>query len=281
MSKELIEAINTYDFPTMNKVTEKGRLDVASLLAAFAERPTEERLKMVNFLAGYATHGSPRADAVAGLVQLCGDSDREVYAEAVSVVVRRVPDDLARDHADELMRVIEAHREDDTSAWLAAKLGSARARNMVAERRVAPHMDPVERDLVLGKLGDAEAEQTSIARYQSAMDPKADYDETDTKTWTVNMGRMGTPAAVRALARDLRHPGIYIYGHGSKRMVRTDVVLGLAEAFPQEPVLQLELTSNEHYARIEEWAEKKFGITWTSPRPPYVHQAPSPTFPPP
>ncbi len=280
MSKELIEAIRNYDYATMNKVEEKGNLDVPSLLAAFAAESTDDRVKMIKFLAGYGTYGSLRADAVAALVELCGDPDHDVFAEAASALVHRVPDENVRDHGVELMLVIEARREDDISAWLAAKLGSARARQMVRERRVAPNMHPVERDLVLGKLGDAEAERASIARYQSVMAPKAHYSGTDTRTWALNMGRMGTATAVLALARDLRHPGVYIYGHGTKFMVRTDVVLGLTVAFPGEPVLQLELTSAEDYARIEAWAVQKFGVTWSSaPPPPYVHLVPAPTYP--
>ncbi len=274
--KELIQAIATGDIYNMS--IRGAIIDVPSLVATFAGRPVEERVNLVHFLRSHLGRTNDiRADMMAGLVQLCGDPDYKVYTVAVSVVVSDVPDDFARDHAAALMRVVEAHPEDSTSAWLAAKLGSARARRMVAERRVAPGMWAVERDIVLGKLGDTEAEMASLARYHQAMDPQGDLLEAE--RWTQYMRRMGTAAAVIALARDLRHPGVYIWGHGSERMVRADVVTALAGIFPREPVLQQELTSNEHYARIEAWAERKFGVTWSTPSPPYVHEAPSPTYP--
>ncbi len=277
MSKELIEAIATGNITTYIKTLRQGGIDVPSLLALFAERPPEERVNLVTFLARY---GGPvfdvRPDALASLVRLCSDPDHDVYAEAASIVAHEVPDDLVRDHAADLMRVIEAHPEDDTSAWLAAKLGSARARRLVVEDKVAPRMDPIERDLVLGKLGDAEAEQNSLARYHQAMDPEGDLD--DTPMWTWHMGRMGTPAAVLALARDLRHPGVYHWVHGTNRTVRGDVVAGLAAAFPRETVLHEERTSNDDYVRVEKWAERKFGMTWPAPRPKYLHPAPAPRY---
>jgi hypothetical protein len=266
----------------MNELVRQGDLDVASLVAAFAERPTEERLRMVGFLAGYGRerpYNEARAGAVAALVQLCSDPDPEVYREAASMLAHRVPDLLVRDHAAAVMHVIEEHREDDTSAWLAAKLGSARGRRLVRERRVAPRMAPVERDLVLGLLGDAEAERRSVDRYHAAMDPEGDLDETG--TWTGNMARMGTPAAVLALARDLRHPGVYTTTNRMRFVVRAEVVSALAYIYPQEPALHQDLTSSEHYARIEEWAEQQLGLTFSEPRPPHVSVRPGPKYPPP
>jgi hypothetical protein len=280
MSEQLIHAIATADGASVDKLLRRGvDVEVPSLLVAFAQRPIEERLELVEFFARYGSTKDSfmvlHTDAVAGLVGLCRDPDHVVYTEAVSFVAYRVPDDLARDHAAALMRVIETHADDETSAWLAAKLGSARARHLVVEGRVAPGMDRVERDLVLGKLGDYAAEQRSLERYHVAMDPEGDLLESH--AWTQNMGRMGTARALIALARDLRHPGVYNWRRGSVRLVRADVVLGLAEAFPREPLIHQELTENEHYARVEEWAEQRLGVTFSEPRPPDVREA-SPTF---
>lgn len=174
------------------------------------------------------------------------------------------------------MRVVEAHPAELSSAWIAAKVGTERARQLIESGEVAPRLDGVERDLVLGKLGVEEAEARSLARYREAMDPKGDL--LNTREWTRRMGHMGTAKALLYLAQDLRHPGTYVRGHGSKRMVRADVLRGLVLAFPRETLLQTELTSNASFEPIEAWAEKRLDVRWTTERPPYVHEAPSSRF---
>ncbi len=199
-----------------------------------------------------------------------------MYREAAFVLAWRVHDDLARNHAADLMPLIEKHHDLESIGWLAARLGSERARCLIAEGKIAPRMQSVHRDLVLGKLGDREAEQRSLERYHKAM--MRDGELEDVQTWTAHMGSMATAAAVLALARDLRHPGTYAYLHDVERMVRADVLNGLSRAFPYDVELHQEFTSNEDYGCAERWAEMRLGVTWSEPRPPYVHEVPSSTF---
>ncbi len=255
--------------------------DIApKLVDAFRSRTPMERGRLASVLGDLGVMDASRnivhPVVVSALASMLTDPAPEVRNTVARDFSQHVPDDLVRNHAEEILSAIARYPDLDRAAWIVGRLGSQRARDLITSRQVGKSLTDVDRDVILAKLGDARAEQRSLERYRDAM--KRDGDYAEVPRWTERAGYMATPGAAVALARDLRHPGVYPTHHGSERSVRADVVVALMAAFPHDVVPHLEFPeSNADYERIEKWATARLGVTWDEPRPPFVYQAPSPS----
>jgi hypothetical protein len=94
------------------------------------------------------------------------------------------------------------------------------------------------------------------------------------------LGFVATPKAILALARDLRNPMTYEWNQMSRRSFRVHVIEGLGKAYPMEPLLWKPdgtPRDDRYYDGIEAWAEAKLGVTWDTPRPPFLYEMEAPT----
>ena len=255
---------------------------VAQLEAAFSNRPPQEREELVDFLTALGKSADTaqmhvlRADVVRALVATLADPESAVRDAASRVLANDVPDALIRNHAEQVVRRVEQQPTMARAAFLLGRVGSERAKALIDNGTVAG-VSAEDLDIVRAKLGDSAAEDRSIERYRAALPREGEVG--DVARWTEQLGYLATPRAVLALARDVRHPGTYVWRHGSKRMVRADVVQALAKAFPYEAHPHLvEPEDDGGYDRVERWVTAKLGVTWTEPRPAFVPQAPAVTY---
>jgi hypothetical protein len=82
---------------------------------------------------------------------------------------------------------------------------------------------------------------------------------------------VGTSAALKALASEMRTDLVVEMPMVMRRSVRVDIVAALSFAFPDKPFLwDNAVSDDEGYARIEAFCEQTFGVRWAKPRPAFL-----------
>ncbi|HEY3836903.1 MAG TPA: hypothetical protein VGL72_10045, partial [Bryobacteraceae bacterium] len=150
---------------------------------------------------------------------------------------------------------------------LIAKAKPPEAEPVVRTLRETPRWskDPNAR-IAAAALGDTELEKECEARFTLTSDPQVKAEAAHT------LGLIGTEPALRALASELRtglvidKPEAYF-----KRSVRVDILEALSYNFPDEPALYTtQIHDDSGYERAEQFCQKRLGVSWDHPRPPFL-----------
>ena len=82
---------------------------------------------------------------------------------------------------------------------------------------------------------------------------------------------VGTKRCLEAVAGYLRTPVTIVVPHAFEKSVRLDVLDALVYHFPYEPVLNSNrILDDSSYEAAEEFCTRTFGVTYTTPRPPFL-----------
>lgn len=85
------------------------------------------------------------------------------------------------------------------------------------------------------------------------------------------LGLIGTELSLRTLAAGLRTDLVIDRVMAFKRSVRLDILAALSYNFPEEPVLyETQINDDTGYERAEQFCQKRLGVKWDHPRPPYL-----------
>lgn len=161
--------------------------------------------------------------------------------------------------------------------YLVAKAKPAAARPLLEKLASSPAWGGAEAlAIARAALGDEEVAKPLVKLFQDARSP-----EEKIRLAGV-LGRVATPAALAALAGEMRTDLVQEMPSVMKRSVRLDVMGALARSYPDRTFLWSNaIGSDEDYARVEAFCEKEFGTRWTKPRPPYLAVQGFPSSPPP
>lgn len=257
-----------------------GRLDeptLALFVAALRDTDDDPRAEVARALVTVARRADPLSarggqairdvrviDALVdpGLARRGGA--KEVCLDALLL---SVPPALLAPHGAALVASLRA-APDPTTALVIARVkpaGGLEALEAVA-RDNAVFGRSREVALARAALGDLDRERALIAAFRAEQDPAAKADQAS------DLGLVGTPAALVALGEAVRTP-LVISSMSSRRSVRVAVLGALRRAFPEEPSLVWErIRDDSGYAAAEAFVEQRLGVTWTTPRPPFLVQ---------
>ena len=236
----------------------------------FRKAPEEERERLVNGLADVGRLGDPLHQqgvkllrdpgAIAVLVEEGLKRAGTARDAALDALLEGVPPPMLKPHGQALAADLKA-RPGTTALLVAAKAKPAEARPVV--EALAPGDEAVE--IARAALGDAAVEQRFIREFLDAREPKRKAALSKT------LGHVGTPAALKALASEMRTDLVVEMPRVLRRSVRVDIVAALSFAFPDKPFLwDNAVTDDAGYARIEAFCEQTFGTRWTKPRPAFL-----------
>jgi hypothetical protein len=190
------------------------------------------------------------------------DTARDVV---LSALARFVPPELLKPHGKALTADLEKWPS-AAALELIAKAKPPEAKRVVDALSKSEDFEESEAAMVArAALGDEEAEGELIHPFVGTLDPK------EKMARAALLGQAGSPGALKALASEMRSPLVYEMTRTFRKSVRVPIAEALAYNFPDQVFLyEGSINSDEDYARIEEFCEKKFGVKWTRPRPPFL-----------
>jgi hypothetical protein len=205
------------------------------------------------------------------LVDALSDKDIRVRNEAGHIIVYHVPTSALNAFSFRVIAAVRAlHISDDIG--LLGKTGSAYALEVFAARPEFARGNPQGVLAARAGLGDPDAEKHLVKRFLEAKSP-------DRKVQLARLlGRVGTPAAVAALASELRSPMVYRKG-GMELSVRVPIIRALSMAMPQHRVLwrpDPPPGSDDYYIEIEKWCQQTLHVSWDKRRPAFFYSMPIP-----
>lgn len=255
-----------------------GRIDGAALeraARALREERREAREEVARLVVALGVRTDPLAAQGAQVIRdervvvalvrdglSVADPAKDVALDALRL---HVPVELLRPHAAALFE--DLRRAPDASMLLLIarlKPAEAAARLDELERREPQWAAEREMRLVRAALGDAALEDALVEEFEATAEP-------DRKAALArDLGRVATERALRALAAALRSD-LIVRGPYDFKSVRLDILEALVPSFLEEPaLLPHRIMRDDDYARAEAWAERRFGIVWDRPRPPFL-----------
>jgi hypothetical protein len=179
---------------------------------------------------------------------------------ALGALLEGVPPEMLKPHGEALAADLKA-RPGTTALLVVAKAKAAAARPVV--EALEPREE--EAEIARAALGDSAVEQRFIREFLEARDPERKAALAKT------LGHVGTPAALKALASEMRTEMVVEMPMVARRSVRVDIVAALSFAFPDKMFLwDNAVRDDEGYARIEAFCERTFGVQWTKSRPQFL-----------
>lgn len=176
-----------------------------------------------------------------------------------------VPPGLLNQYGDKLVANLRS-MPDPTLLLVIAKAKPRQAVDVIDGLMEDPRWsNSVEGQITSAALGNKKIEQEYVSRFLKESDPhkKAEYAR--------YLGFIGTEAALKALASEMRtdlvieNPGVTI------RSVRIFIIDALSYNFPEKTFLwDNAIEDDEGYARVERFCEETFGTTWDVERPPFL-----------
>ncbi len=122
-----------------------------------------------------------------------------------------------------------------------------------------------ETRIAAAALGNAEIEKEFIDRFERETDPK------EKANLARLLGFIGTEKALTSLAAAMRTDLVIEMPGVSRRSVRIFIIEALSYNHPEEPILyDNAVRSDEDYATIERFCEKKYNVKWKKERPPFL-----------
>ncbi len=250
-----------------------GRLSpeaVKAFAAALEKGPEEERERLVKGLAAVGRLADPlhqpgvkllrEPGAIRVLVEEGLKRAGTARDAALDALLEGVPAEMLKPYGDALAADLKA-RPGTTALLVAAKAKAPAARPVV--EALGPGDETVQ--IARAAFGDTAAEQRLIREFLDTREPKSKAALAKT------LGYAGTPAALKALASEMRTDLVVEMPGVMRRSVRVDIVAALSFAFPDKPFLwDNAVTDDQGYARIEAFCEQTFGVRWTKPRPAFL-----------
>lgn len=234
------------------------RGELAHLLAGVGRAGDESRPKGADALR------DPRvikAMVLYGLAKT--DGAKETCLDAM---IKHVPPALLAPHGDALSASL-SERPDQTTALAVAKAKPASGLAALEKAAKASKWfrESREAELLRAALGEGVAEGKLLAAFAGEKDP------VKKRNFARELGLVGTPATLKALGSALRTPVVYETPSSVAYSQRLDILAALQLAFPAENVLfPNTINDDAGYAAAEAFVEKQLGVTWSSPRPPFL-----------
>lgn len=137
--------------------------------------------------------------------------------------------------------------------------------NLNDEQQSEAMKDWDEYPLARAALGDKELEKSFIASFKETDNPE------EKAEFAKFLAYIGTRAALKALAEEMRTDLILDMTNVMLKSVRLDIAAALAYNYPGKAFLyDNAIMDDDGYARIEKFCEDNFGVTWTNERPEFL-----------
>lgn len=176
-----------------------------------------------------------------------------------------VPVELLKEHEGSIVWNVK-NRPHSAGLLVIAKGKFASAISLVEDLVRSPQWGDAESVYVArAALGHRETEKRYIDSFLSTRSPaeKALLAET--------LGFIGTPAALKALAKEMRTDLIFVLTGSYRKSVRLDIISALSFNYPDKTFLYDNAILDESgYDRVERFCEETFGIIWEKPRPQFL-----------
>ena len=240
-----------------------------------AETP-EQRIRLLRLAVDL---GKSQSRAKRSHFRLADDRVAEALVEALDVEIqdiRSTAADLFGKEFDEttvrrfgprILAIIRKRKNTD-AILLLGRTGMQEAGLLLQEENAFRAASERATELALARLGNKEYEAKFIGEFKSAKRPG------DKLRLARDLAYVASESACRTLAEDLRNPEkVETSGLCS---VRVFIIEALSMAYPDEQILWRphplsEPQDDSYYENIERWAETKFNISWSQPRPPFFY----------
>ncbi|MFN2548101.1 MAG: hypothetical protein ABR567_11760 [Myxococcales bacterium] len=188
-----------------------------------------------------------------------------VRGDGLDALLASVPAPLLHERGEALLENLRLF-PDETALTVIAKTKPEKGADVAEGIARSPAFAGTESGLVArAALGNRDVEQRLIEEFLLEKDPL----EKERRARV--LGMIGTPAAQRALALELRSPLVFEIPHVLRRSVRLAVLEALRQSFPEEPsLIETQIEDDAGYERAEKFLEKALGIAYPNPRPSYL-----------
>jgi hypothetical protein len=249
-------AVDVFD-ESLRAPAEPGRAKMAELLIDAARRADPLYAQGGNLI-----RDERAVDLLAGPCLLRRDGAR---VDCLDALLASVPAPLLHQRGALLVESLKRF-PDETAFLLVAKAKPEQGAEVVdALARSAEWTDTVAAQIARAALGDRDVERRFVEEFVRESDPRQ---KEQRARW---LGYIGTPAAQRTLASEMRSPLVFENPNVLRRSVRLALLEALRQSFAVEPsLLETQIEDDEGYARAERFLERALGVTFESPRPPFL-----------
>ncbi|MBD3179358.1 MAG: hypothetical protein GF417_06990 [Candidatus Latescibacteria bacterium] len=189
--------------------------------------------------------------------------------ELTDYILETVQSSVPPQHISKFGRIFTDRLEsapDQTLLLIIAKGKITGALKILKSEEVAARISGWEEyRIALAALGDDELEETFIEDFRKANDPEAKAEHASV------LGKIGTQKALKALAGEVRTGLIIEMPNVMMKSVRLDIISAMGYNFPEKEFLHDNaITDDQGYARVEQFCEDRFGISWETERPDFL-----------
>ena len=146
-------------------------------------------------------------------------------------------------------------------------IAKAKAREALPAMRKLEKEDRWAKDdrfrIALAALGDHTHEAYFTGRFRATTTPK------EKVALAEKLSKIGTASALKALAEEMRSPLVVSIPGSFEFSVRVEIAKALWVHYPDKPFLSA-IKTEADYDRVEKFCEREFGVTWSTPRPPFL-----------
>ena len=196
------------------------------------------------------------------------DADtQDIRSTAADLFEKEFDEGTVRTFAPRILEITRKRKNSD-AILLLGRTGMKEAGLLLQEDKAFRAASERTTELALARLGNKEYEAKFIGEFKSAKRPG------DKLRLARDLAYVASESACRTLAEDLRNPEkVETSGLCS---VRVFIIEALSMAYPDEQILWRphplsEPQDDSYYENIERWAETKFNISWSQPRPPFFY----------
>ena len=184
---------------------------------------------------------------------------------AIDVLLTCVPTQLLQPVGQKLVEHLRAH-PDDLSLRLIAKARLPAARIEIAKLMTMPQRAVSESvKLAYAALGNATVEQEFIQAFLST------HDAAEKARTARLLGYIGSPNALKALAREMRCELVVATPGVMRRSVRLDIIAALRMSYPDKVFLwDQAIRDDSGYQAVEDFCVQHLGARYRTPRPPFL-----------
>lgn len=213
-------------------------------------------------------------ELVSFLLQVMKDDDNaDVRNSAAKALTHSFPDSYFRAHTDEIIDLAQRHVS-DWDVYILGKTGAIEARDLLKADKRYSEENPRSYELALAKLGDIGLVSKFVAKYRNEKNP------TEKALCAWELGYIGTPESVLALAQDMRTHVVVKLPSRGERSLRVDIVKSLGMVYPEDQLFWISPVAppsdDTWYKNIEDALEKRFSITWKETRPEFLFETQGP-----
>ena len=263
-------------------------LSQSNLLSELCEnwkvgKTAEERISLLEYSFALYTHrrnlikGRPRdmqaEDIIArALVAALSDDDRGVRRVAAKLL-EQCHVNTVRKFANQIVDAVRKNANTDAILVLGST-GVESAAALLLSEPAFRNCNKRRTELALAKLGNKACEEKVIREFKAEVSPDKQF--STQVCW--DLAYIGTDSAVKALAEELRTSVIFT-GRNWQVSARVRLIDAIHTVYTNETIFvhnkdfQTAPANDGYYQKIEEWAERKFNISWKTNRPPFFVEA--------